>query len=163
MLPIQSNLRKKKTFLWTFFDTLIKTGNFLKFEKQVKSSVQKFFSAVEPRIIFKAVKIILSVYKDAVPTTQQSLVAYQYLCRSDCQHVNRTSLRLQERITHHIPKSIRNKEKPTKILPRRNCKANSSLNQFECDSVIGLHLLQNPDCAAHYHDRELSISAKARS
>ena len=85
------------------------------------------------------------------------------MCRCGCLYVGRTSLRLQERITQRIPKSIRNKETPTKVLPRRNCKAKTSLNQLECDSAIGLHLLQNPDCAAHYLDRQFSILAKART
>ena len=62
----------------------------------------------------------------------------------------------------HIFKSIRNKEKP-KVRPRRNCKAKTPLNQLECDSVIGLRLLQNPDCAARYHDRQFSILIKART
>ena len=135
----------------------------LKFEKQVKSNVQNCFSAVEPRAFFQTRKILPSIHKDVAPTTQQSLVVYQYVCRCDCRYVGRTSLRLQERITQHIPKSIRNKEKPTKVLPRRNCKTKTSLNQLECDSAIGLHLLQNPDCAAHYHDRQFSILANART
>ena len=77
--------------------------------------------------------------------------------------MDRTFLRLLERITQHIPKSIRNKEKPTKVLPRRNCKTKTPLNQLECDSAIGLHLLQNLDCAALYHDLQFSILAKART
>ena len=101
--------------------------------------------------------------KKHLPTTQQSLVVYQHVCRCDCRYVVRTSLRLQERIAQHIPKSIRNKEKPTKVLPRRNCKAETLLNQLERDSAIGLRLLQNPDCAAQYHDRQFSILAKART
>ena len=135
----------------------------LKFEKQVKSNVQNCFSAVEPRVIFQTRKILPSIHKDAVPITQQSLVVYQNVCRCDCQYVGRTSLSLHVRIIQHIPKSIRNKEKPSKVLPRRNCKAKTLLNQSECDSAIGLHLLQNPDCAARYHDRQFSILAKART
>ena len=77
--------------------------------------------------------------------------------------MGRTSLGLQERITQHIPKSIRNKEKPTKVLPGRNCQAKTILNQLECNSAIGIHLLQNPDCAAHYHNRKFLILAKART
>ena len=114
-------------------------------------------------VIFQTRKILPSIHKDAVPTTQQSLIVYQYVCRCDCRYVGRTSLRLQERINQHIPKSIRNKKKRTKVLPRRNCKAKTPLHQLECDSAIGLHLLQNPDCAAHYHDRQFSILAKARN
>ena len=41
-----------------------------------------------------------------------------------------------------------------KSLHGQNCKAKSSLNQLECNSAIGFHLLQNPNCAAHYHDRQ---------
>ena len=56
----------------------------LKFEKQVKSNVKNCFSAVEPRVIFQTRNILPSIHKDAVPTTQQSLVVYQYVCRCDC-------------------------------------------------------------------------------
>ena len=135
----------------------------LKFEKQIKSHVQNCFSAVEPRAVFQTRKIFSSIHKDAAPITQQSLVVHQYVCRCDCRCVGRTSIRLQERITLHFPKSIRNKEKPPKVLPRRNCKAKTPLNQLECDSAIRLLLLQNPDCAAQYHDRQFSILAKART
>ena len=31
------------------------------------------------------------------------------------------------------------------------------------DSAIGLHLRHNPDSAAHYHDRQFSILAKAKT
>ena len=77
--------------------------------------------------------------------------------------MGRTSLKLQERITPHISKSIPNKEKLTKVLLRRSCKAKTPLNPLECDLAIGLHLLQNPDCAAHYHNQQFSILAKART
>ena len=85
------------------------------------------------------------------------------MCRCDCQFVGRTSLRLQERIIQHIPKPIRNKDKPTKALPRRNCEAKTLLNQLECDSTTELRLRQNPDCAAHHHDRQFLILAKAKA
>ena len=103
-------------------------GNILfKFEKQVKLNVQNSFSAVKPRVIFQTRKILPSIHKDAVPTTQRSLVEYQYVCRCDCRYISRTSFSLQERITQHIPKSIRNKEKPTKFLPRRSQDSSKSI------------------------------------
>ena len=77
--------------------------------------------------------------------------------------MDRTSLRLRDRINQHIPKSIRNKENPTKVLLKRNCKITTSLNQQDCDSAIGLHLIQNLDCASHYHIDQFSILAKART
>ena len=97
-----------------------------------------------------------------MPITHQSMVVYQYvLCRCDRRYVGRTFLRLQDRINQHIPKSIRNKENPTKVLPKRNCKITTSLNQQDCDSPVGLHLIQNPDCA--YHIDQFSILAQART
>ena len=134
-----------------------------KFEKQVKSNVQNCFRAVDPRVIFQTRTILPSIYKDAVPITHQSMVVYQYVCRCDCRYVGRTSLRLQDRINQHIPKSIRNKENPTKVLPKRNCKITTPLNQLDCDSAIGLHLIQHPDCAFHYHIAQFSVLAKARA
>ena len=47
-------------------------------------------------------------------------------------------LKIALRIIQHISKSIQNKKKSTKVLPRRNCKAKTPLNQLECDSAIGL-------------------------
>ena len=103
---------------------------------------------------------------DAVPIIHQSMVVYRYVCRCDCRYVDRISLRLQDRINQHNPKSIRNNENPTKVLPKRNCKITTPLNQQDCDLAIGLHLIQNPDCASRYHiDHydQFSISAKART
>ena len=105
----------------------------LKFEKQVKSNVQNCFRAVDPRVIFQTRKILPLTYKDAVPITHQSMVAYQYVCvwRCDCRYVGHTSLRLQDKINQHIPKLIRNKENPTKVLPKRNCKITTPLNVIQ--------------------------------
>jgi len=50
------------------------------------------------------------------------MVVYQYVCDSDCQYMGRTLLRLQDRINQHILKFIRNNQKPTKILLKRNLK-----------------------------------------
>ena len=113
----------------------------LKFEKQVKSNLQNCFSAVKPCVIFHTRKIPPLIHKNAVPITQQSLVVHQYVCRCDGRYLGRTSLRLHKRIIEHIPKSIQNKKKPTKVLPWRNCKAKSPLYQLECNSAIGLHAL----------------------
>ena len=100
-----------------------------KFEKQVKSNIQNCFRAVDPRVILQTRKILPLIYKDTVPITHQSMVVYQYVCHCDCRYVGLTSLRLQDRINQHIPKSIRNKENPTKVLPKRNCKITTPLNQ----------------------------------
>jgi len=62
-----------------------------------------------------------------------------------------------------IPKSIRNNQKPTKILPKRNCKEKINTNKPpQCDSAIGLHLLQNKQCAINYNDQQFSLLDRAR-
>jgi len=99
-----------------------------------------------------------------VPTTQQSMVVYQYVCRCDCRYVSRTSLRLQDRINQHIPKSIQKNQKPTKILPKRNYKEKINTTKLpQCDSAIGLNLFQNKQCANSYNYQQFSFLARARS
>ena len=80
-----------------------------------------------------------------------------------CRYVGRTSLRLQDRINQHVPSFIRNKQQPDKILPPRQCKKKISVTQQQCDSAIGLHLLQNKACAIHFNNQQFSILAKART
>ena len=94
----------------------------LKFEKRIKSAVTKCFQAVEPRVIFSTRKILPAIHKDVVPSFQQSMVVYQYVCRCDQRYVGRTTQRLQDRIKQHIPKTIHSNLKPSKILPERRCK-----------------------------------------
>ena len=90
-LPVFINLSKKVHKNVLFYLKLSLISNILlKFEKQVKSNVQKCFSAVELRVIFPTHKILPSIHKDAVPISQQSLVVYLYVCRCDCRLVGRT-------------------------------------------------------------------------
>ena len=97
------------------------------------------------------------------PSHNKAWSVYLYVCHCDCRYVHHTILKTA-RENHSTHSQINSKqEKPTKVLPKRNCKAKTSLNQSECDSANGLHLLQNPDCAAHYYDRQFSILAKART
>ena len=45
-----------------------------------------------------------------------------------------------------------------RLLPARRCKSSTQTNKsLASDSVIGLHLLQNPTCAQHYDDSRFSI------
>ena len=73
-----------------------------------------------------------SVCKDVVPTKQQSMVIYQYMCCCDCRYVGCTSQRLQDRIKQHIPKAIRNQA-------QTNCDLFQS--NHTSTSAIGQHLL----------------------
>ena len=89
------------------------------------------------------------------------MVFYEYVCRCDCRYVGCTSLRLEERINQHVPNFIRRKQQPTKILPERRCKIRSIPTHQQCGSAIGLHLMQNPECAIQYSNDQFSILAKA--
>ena len=66
---------------------------------------------------------------------------------------------LHDKIAQHIPKSIRNKSIPLRTLPTRDCKTKTS-SSHNCDSTIGLHLLQCDKCAKFYSDQQFSILAK---
>ena len=92
------------------------------------------------------------------------MVVYEYVCRSDCRYFGRISLRLEEKINQNISNFIRRKQEPTKILlPERKCKSRSIATHQQCVSAIGLHLMQNPECATQYRYDQFSILAKARS
>ena len=134
----------------------------LKFESQIKSVVQKYYGAVNPHVFFSTRKLLPAIHKDALPSTHQSMVVYQYVCWCDCRYVGRTCQRLHDRIAQHIPKSIRNKSIPSRTLPTRDCKTKIS-SIYNCDSAIGLHLLQNDECTEFYNDQQFSIFAKART
>ena len=134
----------------------------LNFEKQTKIAINRCYQAVEPRIIFTTRKTLPAIHKDVLPSLQQSMVVYQYVCRCDCWYVGRNSQRLQDRINQHILRCIRSDKRPTKNLPNRECKITSSPSVY-CDSAIGQHLLENKECAKHFNDAQFSILATARS
>ena len=125
-----------------------------KFENQCKTAVSSCFGAVKLRVAFSTRKMLPTVRKDVVPTKQQSMVVYQYVCRCDCRYVGRTSQRLQDRIKQHIPKAIRNQAQTSCDLSQSN---------HTCSSAIGQHLLNNKKCAAQYDDNQFSILAKGRT
>ena len=125
-----------------------------KFENQCKTAVSSCFGAVKLRVAFSTRKMLPTVRKDVVPTKQQSMVVYQYVCRCDCRYVGRTSQRLQDRIKQHIPKAIRNQA-------QTNCDLFQS--NHTSTSAIGQHLLNNKKCASYYDDNQFSILAKGRT
>ena len=125
-----------------------------KFENQCKTAVSSCFGAVKLRVAFSTRKMLPTVRKDVVPTKQQSMVVYQYVCRCDCRYVGRTSQRLQDRIKQHIPKAIRNQA-------QTNCDLFQS--NHTSTSAIGQHLLNNKKCASYYDDDQFSILAKGRT
>ena len=130
--------------------------------KQISRSIQNTFYSVQPRLVFNSRPIFSCANKDALPTTDNSNVIYEFKCHCDSRYVGRTSQRLMERIKQHVPKSIRNPEVPTKIQPHRQCKI-SSTQYNNCESAIGNHLLNNKNCSMNYNDQRFRIIAKGRS
>ena len=133
----------------------------LKFKKQTKNAANKCFGSVFTRAIFLTRKMMPSIRKNRLPSIQRSNVIYKYLCHCDSVYVGRTSQRLEDRINQHIPKFIRTQTKPDKPLPQRSCK--TSVSNLNSDSAIGLHLLQNKNCADDYNNNMFTILATGRS
>ena len=128
-----------------------------RFEKQISSAVQRYYFAVEPRVVFTTLQLFTK--KNVLLSHQCSNLAYLFVCHCNSRYVGRTSQRFQERIKQHIPKfSISSSRKS---LPHR-CKASSHSRQFH-ESAIAQHLLDNPVCASTYSDDKFSILARHRS
>ena len=125
-----------------------------KFENQCKTAVSSCFGAVKFGAVFSTRNMLPTVRKDVVPTKQQSMVVYQYVCRRDCRYVSCTSQRLQDRIKQHIPKAIKSQTQPNHDLFQSNPTSTSA---------IGQHLLNNEKCASYYDDNQFSILAKGRT
>ena len=69
-------------------------------------------------------KLMLPVArKDVLPTTQKSLVIYEYKCHCDSRYEGRTSQRLQDPIKQHVPQWLRQQlTHPRRSQPHRSCK-----------------------------------------
>ncbi len=132
----------------------------LRFESQIKKAITKCFAAANPRLVFGTRKVLPSIQKDCVPTTQKSLVIYEFSCRCDARYVGRTSQRLGDRIKQHVPTNIRLHNFRQREQPPRGSKQQPSLKH---DSAIGQHLLDNPICAENYSEDFFRIIGKARS
>ena len=73
------------------------------FQHQVKSAVESSYHDVSVRFVYTTVRAFM-VKKDALPTSQQSHVIYQFECRHcESRYVGRTLLHLNARIRQHVP------------------------------------------------------------
>ena len=100
---------------------------------------------------------------DVLPAFHQSNIVYRFLCHCDSRYVGRTSQRLQQRINHHVPKTILQKHiSQDRSTLARSCKPIRSFKTETSFSAIGQHFLQNPTCAHEYNDNKFSILARGR-
>ena len=123
-------------------------------------AITNCFFAVNLRVVYSTKKALPSIQKDCVPATQKSSVIYEFTCQCDSGYVGRTTQRLEDRIKQHVPSSIRKKSRPQREQPPRSCKP--KITTKTCDSAIGQHLLENPDCAKNYNGDMFRIIGKAQ-
>ena len=116
---------------------------------------------MNPRVVYSSRVMLSSAKKDRVPTTQKSCVDNEFSCRCEARYVGRTTQKLADRIKQHVPTSIGKKSNTVREQPPRLCKNNNS--KINCESVIGQHLLTNPECAKTYIDDNFRIIGQARS
>ena len=89
------------------------------------AAVKRCFFSVEPRVIFNTRQLLPATKKDVLPSHLHSNVIYQFVCHCDSWCVGRTSQRLEERITQHVPRSIINPPAShNRQSLSRSCKAN---------------------------------------
>ena len=64
-------------------------------------------------------------------------------------------------LKQYVPTNIRKKIHIKREQPPRGCKTRNTQNK--CDSAIGQHLLENPECAKMYNDEKFRTISQARS
>ena len=130
-------------------------------EKEVKTAVESCYGSVSTRLVFTSKRMLPVARKDVLPTTQKSLVIYEYKCHCDSRYVGRTSRRLQDRIKQHAPQWLRQQlARPRRSQLHRSCKRNET--KPDCDSAIG-QVLDNDQCALNNDNKRFPILAAARS
>ena len=128
---------------------------------KINSQQLPWISVSKNNFLFK--KDVAFILKDFLPAHQRSNIVYKYwyLSHYDKVHIGRMSQRLEERIRLHVPKFIRNKIKPQKDLPRRQCKPTQ--NALVSDSAVDQHLLDNKIIAENFDTNWFFILATGRS
>ena len=113
---------------------------------------------MKPRVVYKTKAMLASAKEYSVPTTQESCVVYEFLCRCGTRYVGRTTQRPSDRLKH-VSASIWTKI--TTIREPRMCKNSNS--KMKSDSAIGQHLIKNLECTKTYSDENFRIIGQARS
>ena len=134
-----------------------------RFEEQIKHMIWNTYLAVQPRVIFTSRRLLPSVNKDVLPTSQISNVINEFKCRCEALYVGRTAQRLADRIKHHVPLAVREKNfrvRTQLARARRNVQGPSAIS---CSSTIAQHLVANPIRADQYNADMFKILSRGRS
>ena len=122
------------------------------FEKQLQDSVKLCFGPASLRVCYSTKPLMKFAIKDPLPTLARSNVVYMFECLCEKRYVGRTEQRLADRITQHVPSTIR-KPKVGKKLP----------DASKQSSAIAKHLCENAECAAAYDPDRFTVLDQART
>lgn len=87
---------------------------------KVSSCISSCYFAVKLRTIFKTRNVCPSFMKDRLFYLSKNSVIYQFKCRCDLVYIGRTGLRLETRISQHVPSHIRNPEHRNRVSQSRS-------------------------------------------
>ena len=124
------------------------------YEKLIKKSVQACFHAADLRISYQTRPLMRFKVKEQLPTLLNSKIIYEYKCLCDQRYVGRTEQRLVDRVSQHVPSSIRNRERK-----RNTVKLDAEKQQ----SSIARHLCNSKTCADAYQQDWFSVLDTAQS
>ena len=145
----------------------------IKIVANVRKVVNSTYNSVTLRTMYSTTTILPSSKKDVLPIHKTSNVIYKFTCkRCESAYIGRTSQRLGDRISQHVPrlfrisiaKSLHERTEtgtPTHFL-RKRIPTPLKLPSY-VESAIGMHLLENPACAATYDDTDFKILSKPRN
>ena len=84
----------------------------VRYESNIKASVEKCFFAVKQRVIFTSFLLLPAIKKVVLPALLLSNLVYNFLCYNDSRYVDSTSQRLPDRIRQYVPKFIKTGQIP---------------------------------------------------
>ena len=122
--------------------------------KELSQDIKRCYNSAQVRFIFKSVNNFTPAVKDHIPSTNKSMVVYQFKCHCANDYVGKTTRRLIDRIKEHVPRCVR------RYLdnPSGDSVKKSTLINASSKSSIAKHLLENhATCGRNYSDDQFKI------
>ena len=124
-------------------------------EKDLKTTTQDCYGAVEPRVIFTSKSILSPAQKDSIPLIKSSMVVYHFECCCGNNYIGQTCRRLNDRIKEHVPRCVLQHYKNT---PDNDYTKSTTLMNAARRSSIAEHLLMNKSCGVELADQDLNFT-----
>ena len=156
-----------------------------KMMKAVRDSVKNTFYSVNFRAVFTTQNVLPAAKKDVLPIHSNSMIIYQFKCkRCDSVYIGRCYRRLTDRISEHVPSTIRRNAANKSIKeftntetgieemlkyyrlrskPKEIVQPAGNILPKVSKSSIGSHLLENPACAEVYDSSCFTVLSRGRS